>query len=214
MTDGKTGVRLRALAGLVVFMFAALTTRLWFLQVLAYEQNAKSASDNAVHLVDIPAQRGRILDDHGNVLVGNRQSLQVTIDRQVLGDATEGVLFRLSELLGVKVKTLVARMNDTKYSPSDPVPVDVDVQKRDAYYIMEHPDEFQGVDIAKVPVRTYPEGSLAAHVLGYLGFITSDRLADPSFAGYGQNDRVGTRRRRVGIRARSARHERRREVPR
>ena len=191
MTEGRTGVRLRVLAGLVVFMFAALTTRLWFLQVLAYEQNAKSASDNAVHFLDVPAPRGRILDDRGNVLVGNRVSIQVTIDRQVIGDATEGVLFRLSDLLGENVKTLVRRMNDQRYSPSDPVPVAVDIQKRDAFYILEHPEEFQGVGIARVPVRTYPEGSLAAHVLGYLGFITAAKLKDPAFAGYGQNDRVG-----------------------
>ena len=51
--------------------------------------------------------------------------------------------------------------------------------------------EFQGVSIAKLPVRTYPEGSLAAHVLGYLGHITPEKLADPAFAGYGPNDRVG-----------------------
>ncbi len=192
MTDGRAGVRLRVLAGLVVLMFAALTTRLWFLQVLAYEQNARSASDNAVHFVDVPAPRGQILDDTGNVvLVGNRESIQVTIDRQVIGSQTEGVLFRLSELLGVKVSVLVARMQDKRYSPTDPVPVAVDVQKRAAFYIMEHRGLFQGVGIAKVPVRTYPEGSLAAHVLGYLGFISSEKLKDPAFANYGPNDRVG-----------------------
>lgn len=191
MTEGRTGLRLKVLAGLVAFMFAALTTRLWFLQVLASERYRSEASQNAVRLVETPAPRGRILDAQGNVLVENRMSLVVTINRQELGDQAEGVLFRLSQVLGVSVKTLVGRLQDPRYYSFSPVPVAVDVPKNVAFYIGEHQDEFPGVSIVKTPVRTYPEGSLAAHVLGYLGQISEEQLKDPGFAGYGQNDLVG-----------------------
>ena len=39
-------------------MFATLTTRLWFLQVLAAEQYKAEAKDNAVRLIEVPAPRG------------------------------------------------------------------------------------------------------------------------------------------------------------
>jgi len=62
---------------------------------------------------------------------------------------------------------------------------------------MEHADEFPGIEVVKVPVRTYPYGRLAAHVLGYLGQISKAELKDPSFAGYEPGDTVG----RTGVEA-------------
>ena len=87
MTDLRAGTRLKVLAGLVAVMFAALTTRLWFLQVLAAEDYQREAENNAVRLVDVPARRGQILDTHGRILVGNRASLVVTMNREEIGRA-------------------------------------------------------------------------------------------------------------------------------
>jgi cell division protein FtsI/penicillin-binding protein 2 len=54
------GLRVKVLALLVLAMFAALTTRLWFLQVLASEELKREAADNAVRLIEVPAPRGVI----------------------------------------------------------------------------------------------------------------------------------------------------------
>jgi penicillin-binding protein 2 len=58
-------MRVKVLAALVVVMFAALTTRLWFLQVLAAERYRAHAADNAVRIVEIQAPRGVIKDASG-----------------------------------------------------------------------------------------------------------------------------------------------------
>lgn len=191
MTEGRTGRRLKVLAGLVALMLAALSTRLWFLQVLATERYRDEAAENAVRVVRVPAPRGRILDASGNILVENRMSIEITINREELGDREEEVLFRLSELLGVPAKVLGARLEDPNYFVFSPVPVAIDVPKRAAFYIGEHQREFPGVAIVGTPVRVYPEGTLAAHVLGYLGAISSEKLDDPAFSDYDPNDRVG-----------------------
>jgi penicillin-binding protein 2 len=191
MTELRTGTRLRVLALLVAFMFAALTARLWFLQVLAAEENKAKAADNAVRLVEVPAPRGRVLDAHGNVLVGNRPSLVVTMNREEAGDQKEQVLFELSKILGVPADELGQRLDDPRYYVFSPVPIAVDVPKRVAFYLTEHADGFPGVQIVKAPVRTYPYGSLAAHVLGYLGQVSEEKLKDPAFAGYAPGDLVG-----------------------
>ena len=44
-----------ALAAVIAFMFAALVTRLWFLQVLAAEQYRERAEGNYVRITPIPA---------------------------------------------------------------------------------------------------------------------------------------------------------------
>ena len=62
MTQPRMRIRLKILASLVVFMFAALTTRLWFLQVLASPQFKNEAASNQVQLVPIEPIRGDILD--------------------------------------------------------------------------------------------------------------------------------------------------------
>jgi penicillin-binding protein 2 len=191
VTEAKTGLRIKTLVALVVVLFAALTTRLWFLQVLAAEQFKTAADDNAVRLIETPAVRGVIKDATGKVLVKNRLSVVITVNRQELGDETERVLHDLSTLLGVPADELGSRLDDPRYYVFSPVPVAIDVPRRVAYYIKEHTDDFRGVDVLEVPVRDYEYGPLAAHVLGYLGAIGKEELATPAFAGYGPDDRIG-----------------------
>ena len=192
MTEPTTGFRVKVLAGLVLAMFAALTARLWFLQVLAAEQYKENAADNAVRLVDIRAPRGVIKDANGTELVKNRDSLVITINRQKLGDETERVLLQLSELLDIPADELGARLDDPNYYVFSPIPVAIDVPQRAAYYVKEHNRRlFPGVDVLQVPIRAYPFGSLAAHVLGYLREINEEQLQDPGFADYQAGDQIG-----------------------
>ncbi|MBI3647964.1 MAG: hypothetical protein HY240_04340 [Actinobacteria bacterium] len=73
----RSGSRLKILALLVALMFGALSTRLWFLQVLASEKFKQEGLNNSLRLSQLPAPRGRILASNGEVLVGNRQDLEV-----------------------------------------------------------------------------------------------------------------------------------------
>src|SRR5438874_1961841 len=72
MTDGKVPVRLRWLALFFALIFAALTTRLWFMQVLASQQYRIAAQQNGIRLVQDAAPRGRIYDRSGDLLVGKQ----------------------------------------------------------------------------------------------------------------------------------------------
>jgi penicillin-binding protein 2 len=191
VTEGRAGARLKLLALLVAFMFCALTVRLWYLQVLASDQFAREANDNGIRLVQVPSIRGRILDDKGNVLVDNRPSLDVTVNQDAMGSDAEEVIYRLHKLLDIPVGRITSALKDPQYYDYQPVPVAFDVRKPIAFYIREHQRRFPGVDTPIVPVRTYPEGDLAAHVLGYTGQISADELKSAAFKGYDQSDQVG-----------------------
>src|ERR671931_982039 len=123
MTEGRIPVRLRWLAVLCALMFAALTTRLWFMQVLAAQQFRKQEVQNGVRVVQEAAPRGRILDRNGDLLVGNRATLTLMVDRQGVGSHMEAVLYRLSKLLKMPGKDLWERINDPRYYVYTPVPV-------------------------------------------------------------------------------------------
>ena len=190
MTEGNWSVRLKVLASVLAFMFAALTTRLWFLQVLAGEDYAERALNNRYEFAPVPAPRGKILDRMGKELVTNRASTVVTIERQKVRNA-EALLLRLSSVLDVSAEQLAERLNDPDYGPYEPVPVFDDATDEQVVYLAEHRREFPGVDYREVGVRAYPFGSLAAHIIGYLGEIGPKELGSPTFPGYRPGQLVG-----------------------
>jgi penicillin-binding protein 2 len=187
----RTSGRLRILALLVVVMFIGLTTRLWFLQVLAADKYKHTKVLNRTRTVLTPASRGNIFDAHGTLLVGNRQSLQVQVNQQELGPNKTAVLTRLAGLLHKKLSVLEASLADPKYYPYAPIPVAFDVPKEVSFYVAEHAQQFPGVRVIEAPVSNYPQGTMAAHILGYIGPIDSTQIADPAFQGYDPNDIVG-----------------------
>ena len=191
MTEGRTVARVRFLALFVVVMFVALSARLWFLQVLASDQFRSQASRNSVRIVQTVANRGKIVDDQGSLLVGNRPSRVVLINRQRLGSQAPVVLQRLSELLHIPVWRLRQSLNTDQYYSYTPVPVAFGISKSEWLYIEQYQGSFRGVSVEQLPVRTYPNGRTAAHVLGYTGQISAQQLKDPAYAGYDPGDIVG-----------------------
>ena len=191
MTDGRAVARLKILVVLVLVMFAALTTRLWYLQVLASEDYRHDAEHNSVRLVEIPAARGRILDRSGEPLVMSRYSNVLTVNRQEIGEDRDAVLERLSPLLHIPAAELGRRLDESTAYQFTPVEVARNVPERVIAYVMERGDQFPGVAFVEQPVRVYPLGSAAAHVLGYLGEVSEDKLNDPAFADYQPGDIVG-----------------------
>jgi penicillin-binding protein 2 len=190
VTEGRLGARLTVLAAVIAFFFAALTTRLWFLQVLAAEKYRADAQDNRVQLVPLPAPRGQILDRNGEPLVTNRPSTVLMVDRRQVRNE-EALLSRLSELLEVPVKELIKRLHDSDYLPYQPVPIWQDVPQWAAFHIGENREDFPGVTYETVGIRDYAHGTLAPHVLGYLGEINPEEVKDPSFAEHLPGQKVG-----------------------
>ena len=187
----RAGSRLKILAFVVAFMFVALSTRLWFLQVLAGPQHERDARDNSLRTVTTDALRGDILDRDGRRLVHNRQSLEVRINRDELGDEAEATLAHLSEILGVSAQELGEELDSKLYYSYQPVPVAEFVPEEVYFKVREEPERFQGVEVVQQSVRTYPQGPLGAHLVGWVGQINAEEIRERRFEGYGPSDLVG-----------------------
>ena len=194
----RINLRLAVFGIMMIAAFVALFSRLWFLQVLASDEYNKLAKENRVRFVQSEPPRGRILDRNGNVIVDNRMSLSVTVDRQVIDQRWERrkVLSRLSDVLEVDVESMRTRLEDSTVSPYKPVAVANDIPEKSAAVILENEEDFRyGVDVVQLPVRDYPEGDVAAHVLGYVNEISPDDLKSDHFKGlrppYRPGDLVG-----------------------
>ena len=178
MTADTPKLRLAIVGIVALSLFAALFTRLYFLQVLAAPEYKLAAKANQIRIVSEPAPRGRILDRNGKVLVDNRASNVVAIDRSKVRDKKqrEEMLTRLAVVLGVTPDELSKRYNDQRVSPYTPVPVAEDVPEDVLVLLRERRREFPAVVAKRVAMRTYPNGPLAAHVLGYVGEVNQDEI--------------------------------------
>ncbi|MDP9022402.1 MAG: penicillin-binding protein 2 [Actinomycetota bacterium] len=192
-------LRLTLLTLVVAGMFAALFSRLWFLQVLAGDRYVELADSNRVRWVITAAPRGRVLDRDGEPLVKNRPALTVSANRNRLVDGdgeprdheAELVISRLSALLDMTPDEIVEAITNRKYSPFRPTPIKKDVAPEVIFQIKERQEHFAGVDAETLPVRVYPQATTAAHVVGYLGEISEEQLAAERFSGYRLGDLVG-----------------------
>jgi penicillin-binding protein 2 len=72
-----------------------------------------------------------------------------------------------------------------------PVTLRKDVGRYLVYYMEENKGRFPGVDVERVFVRRYPEGSIAAHVLGSVGEVDPEELKEPRYRGLEAGDTIG-----------------------
>ena len=75
----QLALRVAVLGSFALAMFAIIFFRLWFLQVLTGDKYLAQASGNRVRYVQVPAPRGQILDQAGNVLVSSKRAIGVQI---------------------------------------------------------------------------------------------------------------------------------------
>lgn len=175
-SPGGEGLRNRfiAIGVLAAGVFAALATRLFGLQILESASYSEEAQENLYTTVSTPAPRGVIYDTNGVALVANRQVQTVLADADVADNPD--VLLRLSALLGIPYEVVRSRILDSSSGAQSQRVVASDVKLRNIAFISEHRDAFPGVTTQIRTTRTYPYGSLAAHVLGYTGTASEDDL--------------------------------------
>lgn len=93
-------------------------------------------------------------------------------------------------------KIMVVRYEISRngYSSIRPVTIAKDVSRESAVKLGEQSIYFPGISATNEPMVSYPSGSLASHILGYVGNITETEL-DGREDTYGINDIIG----KVGI---------------
>ena len=111
-------LRLAVAGGFVLLLFLLLAARFFYLQVVRHGELHTLAEANRISVVPVVPNRGVIVDRNGVVLVDNRASNVVAIDRSKVRDADErkDLLTRLSVVLGVTPDVLEERYGDQRVS--------------------------------------------------------------------------------------------------
>ncbi len=175
--------RVAVIGGIGLFLFGVLFFRLWSLQIVTGDKYLAEANQNRTREIRVPGPRGRILDRDGNVLVDNRTSMALQLDpiEVPTEPADRNELFaRVGKVLGHNARWVRRKVVDSEKNdpPGSPITLSQDVDDDVIYYLQEHQAEFPEVQINRIFVRKYPEGLLAAHILGSIGEVTAEDLEE------------------------------------
>ncbi len=166
-------------------LFGAIGSRLAQLQLVEGDRNRQRAESNRIRLVPKRPARGALLDRNGKVLAGNRLSHSISIWPIALPKSEwPKVVNRLAEILSVPPESIQDRLEQAGYESIESITIARGVSPAQATAIAEYSSELPGVRLEAEAVRNYPNGDLAAHLLGYTGEITDEALNSPEYESY------------------------------
>src|SRR5262245_30491858 len=175
----RAGIRLTALQYLITVVFSVLAVSFWVLQVVQHAQYKELAENNHQRTLALRAPRGLIFDRDGKLLVENRHSYSISIDREHTKDLNQTIKL-LAKIIGWDerdVRTIVDRhRREPTYRPITIVQ-DASLAQVAAVAARRLDFELPDVRIEQVPTRSYP-GTMAAHLFGYVGEVSDKDVAE------------------------------------
>lgn len=179
----------------IVIIFIVLGFRLFYLQVVRADTFEDLADKNKFRIVSITARRGDIYDREKTVLATSKPVFSVTLTSSEIVQK-ENVAEKLAEILGdpdITKESILSAIKEQsrRYEPIiiKRLPYDEGIQM--VTRIEERREELPGVEIREEPMRYYPFGSLAGHILGTVGLINKEELESLEDYNYGMNDWIG-----------------------
>ena len=175
--------RIRYLQAVIICLFVMLLFRGWHMQIINGAYYKRLAENNRVRTVTLPPLRGIIYDRHGEVLARNTPSFNLGLVAADVRDL-ERTIKRISPVIGISVEDIKERIESGKdYDPFSPVIIKEGLSMREVALIESQAWNLPGLGIFIEGRREYPNISLAAHLLGYVGEVTPSQLKDEEYAG-------------------------------
>ena len=159
-------IRFRLLTLFFLLLALAIVLRLFYWQVIKGGDLKALAESQHWQFFEIPAPRGKIVTSDNFPLVTNKLAYLVYGEPAKIKDK-KGVVKALSEILEIDEATISARLKDELLF----VPIKHKVEKEKVEKLGQL--NVEGIGFEKEEKRFYPEGSMGAHLLGFVG---SDRV--------------------------------------
>jgi penicillin-binding protein 2 len=184
--------KLHSVQYLVAAILAVLLVGLWRLQVLNAESFRSLAEANRVRKVPILAPRGKLFDREGRLLVDNYPSVTCYLLREQVKDL-DADLPLIAQGLHISIEQIHATLRRYQIAPNyQPIPLKQDITPDEQAFIAAHRDELPELETLDEQRRLYPSDGFAAHLIGYVGEVSEQMLAnDDRYSLYSPGDVVG-----------------------
>ncbi|MDR0932334.1 MAG: hypothetical protein LBM70_04865 [Victivallales bacterium] len=193
--------RILILGGIIVIIFFIMIIRLAYVQIKSADQSIETISRQSLRRIRIPAKRGKIYTRDLLLLAGNSSDLNLVFYPQEMRQKggqrkTVKYIFDVAETISKAIgkpnplteRDITVHLN---FQPGLPLTLFRQLSVRELERALESARKFPGVDIAPDESRTYPEGILAAHIVGYTRNEDAQNASDRRDYSYYIPDRIG-----------------------
>ena len=190
--DHPIARRKRARGGyvLVLTLMGILGLAFFRAQVLRSQDWELQSDSNRLRPLPLPAARGTIFDRDGRVLADNVPGYSVIL-LPSSRDTVRGTLARIAPFLDLTEERIQELERRIRVAPGQPLTVKVNADFEEVSAVEERRSWFPGLYLETRPRRRYLSGESVAHVMGYLGEVTSRELEEPFFQDYESGTIVG-----------------------
>lgn len=188
--------RVRALMAIAIAMLLIVIGRLWYLQIALGSRLEQEAKGNTARWDRLAAPRGILTDRHGKPIA------TVALQEVVFLSPADArkypqTVTRVAAILGSAESEILDLLAASQLGRYKPAPIAVGVTQHQLTALLEELPSLPGVEIVRQPIRSYIEGKLWAHSVGYVGPINEKELAASEEGVYAPNDYIG----KVGVEA-------------
>ena len=134
----------------------------------------------------------RLFDREGRLLVDNYPSVTCYLLREQVKDL-DADLPLISKGLHIPIDQIQSTLRHFQIAPKyQPIPLKLDITPDEQAFIAAHRDELPELETHDEQRRLYPSDGFAAHLIGYVGEVSEQMLAnDDRYALYSPGDVVG-----------------------
>ena len=162
----------------ILIALGVLFLRLFYLQVIRYDELNAAAESNRTAIVPIVPNRGVIMDRNGVVLATNYSAYTLEITPSKVIAPVEEVIEQLSGIIDIQPRDKRRFKKQVDESKSiDSVPIRNRLTDEEVARFAAQRHRFPGVEIRARLFRNYPYEQLASHVIGYIGRINTSEKA-------------------------------------
>ncbi len=192
-----SGFRQRILvaAGVVAVAFLLLLIRLGYIQIYRYAYYHTLAENNRITSIPVPPNRGIIMDRNGVVLAHNYSaySLELTPGKISNLNTTIDQLAQLVEITPANRRNFFKLLAESRNFET--LPLRNRLSDQEVARVAANRYRLTGVEVKARLFRQYPHGTLAAHLIGYIGRMNDADIralqASGQYDNYRGSDHLG-----------------------
>lgn len=172
--------RLRVVRTFVWVVLGVLLVAFFRTQILGHGKYQLQSESNRLRPIPLPAPRGIIFDRNGKVLADNVPGYTVSL---LPGPeaSLRATLARVAPIARLDSAAIQRVLQRARRAPYQPALVLADAPFAVVSALEERRIEIPGLLIQTEPKRYYPDSTIAAHLVGYLGEVTEGERATERF---------------------------------
>ncbi|MCY0875398.1 MAG: penicillin-binding transpeptidase domain-containing protein [Firmicutes bacterium] len=177
-TKRKSDARLGIVGTGVFLAMATLIVRMGDMQVSSGKVYIKASLSNAYDTFPVPASRGWIYDRYHYALATDKPTFDIVYTKLDTPAQDNAVIAKqLAVPFGMRASEIEREMPTQTWDSNPQVTILANAPPRIVSYVEEHASELPGVSVIAAPLRQYPYGALADHVLGYISSIPASQAS-------------------------------------